>query len=378
MTKYHWNIEEIRRNLEEYNKIIRTIDIHDNLSYYAEQITQNIFMYNAILENYKLDKKNLNQISDDNFNLTEKELIEECFLEDYYGKNKEIDLHMAKLYEILSTYTINEPLPFDLVALNNDELVELADTIIKSTKYQKFINFYKANKNNIDLNIQKSIETAEYSGICFHDELKNKYYINVLRNNSILDIATIVHEFFHSTISYYISIYYPNIFSHKTPYLTELEGFFADFLTADYLKTTYKDSIIISDLFNVKFYSKRILLGLSTIENKDSEGKISVDNVNSNLKDNKINLNVNINDIIDALENPLFHSSMNCFSFLCANDLFALYKKDQEKAMDELLQLSKLTPNKLLRNIRCHNITFMDDNFSNLTTTCNKLLKKKN
>lgn len=50
MTKYRWNTEKIRHNLDEYNKIIRVTNTDDDFLYY-EQIAQNIFRYSTILEN---------------------------------------------------------------------------------------------------------------------------------------------------------------------------------------------------------------------------------------------------------------------------------------------------------------------------------------
>lgn len=379
MNKYKLDAHYLRRKLYEYEALYNKIDFN-NISDRDLEIIDIIENFSFLFNNYNLKKQyNYDDRKYDFNGMTDKEIFDATFFYNAETADNNIDNYMSMLYKTFQKFESDGLFPFALIKINNDELLELTGQIVKSVNHRDFISYYNEVQKRTKYHIQYyNNRYFSTTGLCMYDALDFKCYCFLVRENSILDVITSVHETFHSIIYYYLAKINHD-YAEKSCYLQEIEGFFADMI-ATYQLTSFPffQSPLRCDIYDILKYSKNMLIGKTAEENFDQKGNINIEMVNYDLlKKGITNPNVTRDDIYKSINTSYNDNSSDCFAFLCACDLFHLYQSDKEKAIYELLEISKLTPDHLLNNLRKHSITFMDDDFSNFRSLSNKLLQKK-
>ncbi len=125
--------------------------------------------------------------------------------------------------------------------INNQDLLELFDDFIHQIGCPSLYHKIDQERSHIELNIQKA-PNYDYSleGCCFVDSLFNDKYINISRSNTVQDIVTLCHEFFHG---FYTNLNFKDTYHNELYYFSELEGSFANLLVAEYYRQLGQEKI---------------------------------------------------------------------------------------------------------------------------------------
>ena len=171
------------------------------------------------------------------------------------------------------------------------------------------------------------------------------------------------------------------ITTNKTVY-TEVEGFFANLLFADMLQKqgiynpgeihsySKRDLQSILDNCNVTFIAKS---GMNLLK----DGKINFSQLETILREKNILTPVNENNFPAFIDNETFENDLDLsISYLVALDLYYQYKQDPEKALHNLLTIPSLDGEQIKKDLETIDVTFFDDNYSNLNRHCKMLLKR--
>ena len=214
-----------------------------------------------------------------------------------------------------------------------DEYIKIRDN--------KLPNIYLARGNIMDIN----------HGVTFFDHLSNESFAKINMTHTLCDPITIAHEIMH--------MIFFNFFNKLDYYyLMEIEGFFSDYLFADFLN---KRKITKHSAFQINYESFFNLTDSCKVVKKAN---------NYFNSDKKI-------QFIDYRNDPQTAVDYN-LSFLAALDLFFLYLEKPSLAFEELLSFSsksKDVTTNLFNNNRYPN--FYRDDFQNLRYTIKQMKKTK-
>lgn len=370
MSKYKWDLNELRLNkaLLEYthtqlSKDINCDDLLELISGYSDMIM--------------LAKKNKDFSS---FNDTYQDIdlarLIDYLIYSYNEKNiKYIDL-LLQTFLIINDTNFNCDIRNYNLAASNDELVNLCvDFFVKMTTptlASKFCGVL-GNKNIINISYSKNDSDSDYAGVTIFDRFLDKKYVQISRSNRLHDLSTLPHEMFHYLFNDSISGTTSNYNSY---YLTEVEGAMANILFSEYfVENAYDDNYFFKDYYKLAYVNQitDLVIRNGLIGSLDDKKKLKLNKLNKYLSYYDIDTFNTKEEIIPYLVMPEEVTIKYALSYLCAIDLYEMYKEDREKAF---YHLKNICFNKrcddIITLLRNNNITFMDDGYKNL----DKYLKK--
>ena len=237
--------------------------------------------------------------------------------------------------------------------MSSKSSLELVDDFFYSLNSKLLLDEYiKIRDNNLpNIYLVKSTLIEENHGLTIFDHLSNNSFSKINMSGTLCDPITIAHEIMH--------MIFFNLFKYEENYsLREVEGFFSDYIFADFLQ---KKQITKYSPLQINYESFYPLKESCKIVKKAN-----------NFFNNKNKL-----PFISYKEEPSFNVDYN-LSYLAALDLFFVYLEDSNYAIDELFQLVKKDKNviiNLFNNNKYNN--FYRDDFKNLRYTLEYAKKTK-
>lgn len=362
MATYNWDIEKIikRRNRVEYLAKI-----------YAEQLE----IYNDMIRNYDI-KLDYDELEEEYKNMVLK--FKETVLP--FVSKTQLDLVIGAM-KVVKVYDYQlRNFPTTPLKVSNDELVEITRELFKQIPSKQLYNDFleSVNPENMRLMFKyyKRVPTDAY-GLTFSNPEEKETYGLIARHNSLSDIITLAHEVGHMIIRKNEGHLFDE--TQRCIY-TETEGLFMDLIFSDLLKRNkfnVKDEFQTTDLTTHIEYIHDVFTINAIDKYTDIFGKTNFKELRRELRSNRITIPVNKRNldyfIIDEYTEFLNNSS----SYLIALDLYYLYKKDPERAIDYFYKIPSLTGENPYKDLEEIDATFHIDGYRNLNNQCKKLLKLK-
>lgn len=239
--------------------------------------------------------------------------------------------------------------------LSKDDLLSITHDFYKSLNKFFFGNFMKNFYRRKDHIVFKSHrEDSLYVGETITLPSLKESFIEILRQYTIDDALTTIHEYSHATS---VSINPHHLSSSKTLY-TEIDTIFMELIASDYLDNLMKSnnsSIIKASKLNEFSCSADTIC--SQIDLIEAE-KYTRNGFKSNKQLKQIALEkceLDPLEVEDLLNYPEIHSSIYLTSFMFALELYRLYKEDQEKALyylKKIILLDDLSEEQYYSNIK--------------------------
>ncbi len=371
MSKYQWDIKEIRDN---YKVLLELKEIPSN--------EDEKFLINESIENMEdlikhIHKQHSNCVSLVNdlykidINTLLKKTIDDAYenIVDTELDNKDIVTALIEpIDKIASNYNRRDVNNLKIIA-TNEEIIKISDNFFRRKVpryvYNDFKNILDSNKR---INIGYSKNGFDNSGFTISDKYLNEKFINITRENTLDDIAVLPHEVFHYIFGLRCKDFY--YYNNGNSYLTEIEGSLADYIFADYFKKIaveekyyfiedmkYKLNCAVTDL------AIRILL-LDSL-NKDTK-ELDHSKFLKLLNDNLITC-----ESIENLRENFRYNGKSILTYglshIVALDLYYIYLHDQDKCFYLLRNIIENLPYvETMKLLRDNEITFMDDGYVNL------------
>ena len=390
MARYHWNLNRIKEKIKIVEDAINATQKHPN-NIYAEYIIQNLTqfkdLYHFLLYYYNISKTSTSSYDSSFYNSPvgkAEKMIEESpkeklnsFLFNSHTISKSLINISTNGLNYTNGYSITEVNPSPLY-INNQDLLELFNDFILQMGSPSLFRKIDQEGPHIELNIQKE-PNYFYSmeGCCFEDSLFSEKYINICRSNTIQDMVTLCHEFFHGFHSN-LNLKYTE--RNELCYFSELEGSFANLLVAEYYRQLgqeenayYIDSIYLENYILRNF---ELNIGFLLAEQKR---KFTLESFNQKLRKRNIEITFTDKDeIFEYLTEPASLLLRYNLSYLASLDLFELYQKDREKAFVKLEQIKEMNYHQhLIRLFKEIGFTFMEKNCPSLQKQLKRLEKTK-
>ena len=216
-----------------------------------------------------------------------------------------------------------------------EDAYELLHEFFKSCGKEIF-HYYTILEKQRDTYLDFSNMGQNYKGFIIPFPILEKVYINVpLKDRTIKDsLETLTHEYGHAVISLMNKNRY---YSENSFY--EIESYFFELIGLDYFYNETKDSFYINDLYNLSHAETRNVHNILSRKSAAEEAMISEKNYDKikNICEKEIKENGT-----DFNKYPTYFSSdiRYSFSFLCAVELFELYKKDKDLAINTLINIA--------------------------------------
>ena len=328
MTKYQWDINKIRKLKQD---CINNTQLLNNKKLFNSQQE----FYDILIKFYMFDKLYTYM----EYNETDEPIDDEFFIPNIEALNiiEKLNQNINNLQDKQNPY-LNQR-----IFLNNNELIELVREFVNlipskelNASFDKFFNpknhFVNINYTKIPFGIHGITKTDYINKIC---------YSGILRENSLNDIITVFHEFFHMHIRNNES--YDFFETNKVIY-GEVEGCFANFL----INNLSNQLGIDKDLFLFSIYDEFNYI-------LESLNKLYIYKKILDLKKHKIYSN-----------NWIYEMTNDSISYLTALDLFYLYEKDPEKALYNLFNIPNLSGENIEKELIQNDISFFEDNCKNL------------
>ncbi|HIT22155.1 MAG TPA: hypothetical protein IAB56_04230 [Candidatus Scybalousia intestinigallinarum] len=390
MTRYHWDLNKIKGRIKIIEQTIEATQKHPN-NIYAEYIIQNLTqfkdLYHFLLHYYSISKTSASSYDPPFYNSTvgkAEKMIEESpkeklnsFLFNSHTISKSLINISTNGLNYTNGYSIAEVNPSPLY-INNQDLLELFNDFIHQMGSPSLFHKIDQEKTHIELNIQKA-PNYFYSmdGCCFDDYLFNEKYINIFRSNTIKDMVTLCHEFFHGFYSN-LNLKYTN--RNELCYFSELEGSFANLLVAEYYRQLGQEenAYYIDSTYLENYILRNFELNIGFLLAKQKR-KFTLERFNKKLQKKNIEITFTDRDeIFEYLTEPA--SLLLCYnlSYLASLDLFELYQKDREKAFVKLEKIKEMDYHQhLIRLSKENGFTFMEKDCPSLQKHLKKLEKSK-
>lgn len=373
--EYNWSIEKIRKHKQQIQYLLRTTEgltkedveiIKENLKHldYLEQIllpTNKKFTFPSVPK--YMDKTHF-------------------ILKSTYQEYQDIPLEIKKVIlktiqkfsNLDITYSDHELTNFNL---SNQELVELSYEFFKwlptkNKEYEKLFLRY-TNPNNhllhfMNHSISSSVNSEIIGSSSYFYFPVYRPYIAVTREYNNNDLCTLNHEIAHG-------IFY-RMDNNKTLnsyhfFLTELEGFFFDFLTIQFLKEKgilNKDIVQLEyDIFSTQYLNFiKFYLTDRAIKLFESYKKVSIIPIQKDIYKNDLPIIIDETDLIAALQENPKNNARYLLSYFTNLDLEEIYYFDPEYAFYLFEGIRNFKTNNIFQNLTEHGITFMEDNYKNL------------
>lgn len=390
MARYHWDLNRIKEKIKIVEEAIDAIQKRPNsryTEYVIENLTQIKNIHHFLLSYYNISKSS-DVFYDSPFYDSELGKAEEMVDEDPEEKLNDFlfNTHtISKSLITISTNGLNYTNGYSIVDIdtptlyiNNQDLLELFDDFIHQIGCPSLYHKIDQERSHIELNIQKA-PNYDYSleGCCFVDSLFNDKYINISRSNTIQDIVTLCHEFFHG---FYTNLNFKDTYHNELYYFSELEGSFANLLVAEYYRQLGQEKIAyyIDTSYLESYTLRNFELNIGFLLAKQ-KGKITLERFNKKLARKKIRETfTDIDEIFEYLTEPA--SLLLCYnlSYLASLDLFELYLQDREKAFVELEKIKGTNYRyHLIGLAKKYGLTFIEKDCPSLQKHLKRLEKSK-
>lgn len=358
MKKYKWNVFEIRKNISTLQSLLKD----DGYQFEKKLISDTILQYQNML---KIISNNFNDTLDFNNDMS----LHECMLE-YTAVLDDSCLPIIELvldsFELVKDIQSNCEVDY-IVNYDNNYLMEITNDFLDDTLPKKYLKIYNSYiKSNPDyLHIQKN--SLNSSGMLFIDSVLSNKYVMVNRNNTLWDLVTPSHEFFHLVFNDFSSYL---TFDNLMSFTTEIDGSLANLLFIDWIKKKLPKEASSLENDILIFYQMRVLsLMLLNIYFYSLNSKSIFNSSLFYEECKKINYHheIDIQTVKKLWNDEGAEDSITyTISDLAAIDIHNIYKKDPDYAFYLLSKIRSIRssddPIKVLRD---NNITFMDDNFYN-------------
>lgn len=367
MTKYHWNYQEIKENINNLQQMYHEeLDIERK-----ENIKDIIEIYNNMPS--LMFKTNNNYFNDDLCFDNIQSFLNNQLISYQYNDINIINILLQSYLPLIDVYK-NENCPIDTpIAATNEDLIAIANDFIHKMIPSNIKHEFIESLNKYD-NIHFSHNNIiDYGGMTLFDPFLNKKYICIVRENTLIDAITLPHELFHYVFCGY-DVFTTNQFN--TYYLSEIEGGFANILFGDYY---YQNATINNNFFNLNFlklYNDNVeaIVTNNALLDSISNNKIRMNKLNKYLNYFGLSTFQNSTEIADYLSTPLEILIKYALGYLVAIDLYTIYQKDPELSFYLLKNLKYIKKeNDIVNLLRNNHITFMDDGYENLKKYTKKI-----
>ena len=366
MAKYKWDYQELLDNCRSLEKLQ---EVEKNL--------ENKELMIKFLENYKqmlklIRLKNLNKSTsiNDKVILRNNDTSKSFGVTVHYYSEDLISLMEPVLDSYSVVKDIKRPRNISnfMIHLPNSKLIDFTSLFFKKSgsSYIRY-KYFDAFSNPNFLNISYSNKLDDARGFTLLDPFLRKKYVNLIRNNTLVDLAILPHEMFHYIINDYDSGIRCN---EICDLLSEIDGGFADILYSQfhekysiYNKEFFKNHTIYSFCYQIGVLAIRILITNSL----DEDGKINYNELNNRLKEHNIDIEINDDNYLLFLKDPDDYLMRYAIGFLVGLDIFYNYQEDKDEAINSLISIrNSKDSNDIIKLLRDNGVTFMDDGYKNL------------
>lgn len=373
MSKYRWDFKELNeyyKNLYKKNKNYKVLEQYKELLYINNPDKYSCDP-NLLLDIFTYDNTSNNSkkiIIDDNeyFNNAALSLIPF-----YNGNNpKYIDL-LSGCYEYLN-YENNLDNNYS-IALTDDDIIDITLAFYKKMFPTNIYNEVKeiVNKDKHILNIRYIKNRTDYENTTYFDKKNKTKRILITRHNDMQDLFTLSHELMH----YILNDYDYGKNKNSSIYLNEVEGYLASLLFSEYYQkynnTIFDNKNNDDDSNYFKIYHLDELGVFSRIFITKNELLLALNDKNK-VDEKKFKKEMDEYKISDyEIEEYLEYDNKKALTYglgiLIAMDLYNKALTDPELAINTLKNIKDYKNQKnLITHLRNNNITFMDDDYSNL------------
>ncbi len=388
MEKFEWDLGFLLKREKELEEKLKSTSNLTNkeLKLYQEVLST----YKELISNYNniIHYTRLTNCDDyDDYYYEDDETEDILSIEEFeneilsYANPNELNILLPSI-SVLSNYS-NKINPVDLEPyyFGNQDLVDYTISLLEKIPNQYIVQKFKelSNPKNKLLHIKHEYKIPlKYYGLTFVDTEKHIPYGIISRKNTIQDIITSGHELFHMVLREKEKPFF--VESGKTIY-TETEGYFANMLFCELLKQEGFSSFGLDfldsyDLFKNKYIIQDSFITISALSNFKKLESIDFDKLDNYLREYNINSPINEINFQGYLRTDFVVDLNYAFSYLVALDLFSLYKKDPEKAINNLLNIPTLLGENIEKELKSIDVTFHEDGYQNLNNQCQKLLTK--
>lgn len=363
--EYSWDINKIRNHKLQYKKASKEIcgltkdekvSIKENIAYFEEM--EAIYYHQDF---YSFPYKRVKYVDKNHF-------MPITTFRDYYTISRFIRhtlMDAAKCFKDMENTHVPVAIPEHI--FSNEELVEMSMDFFRllPKKYQQEFNFYtNPHRHLLQFNTHYSDDVKGLTFPFYYPTYRPYFLIN--KKGDIDDFCTLNHELAHG-------IFYQNsgtLLDSDSYFLFELEGYFFDFLSFQYLKNIYDEPVVHELEYRqlLSEYDDFISFYLISYATFLSREKIPIDlsRVQRRALCDDFSINLNENILLQTLAVEPLKIAKYGLSFLTSLDLENIYLEDPEYAFS-LFEKIRMNPSyELLDDLRKNNITFMDDGYQNL------------
>ncbi len=359
---YNWDIEK----LEKQKKIIQNcIRITKGLTKEEIQFLKSSIKQIKELEDILFNRYQLNQPRKIHYMDSHKLLPIKTYQDfqsiPYYIK--ETILKATRLFKDLDDTYDNIPLP--IFNVSNQDLVEMSydfySLLPDSSFLKDFIKYTDPKKHLLQF---KNAQMKDIFGGQTYIFYYPKYipYFLIYRRHDISDFLSLNHEISHA-IMYQHDTYTVDKKNHY--FLTELEGYFFDYLSIQYLKKFYSEEVI-----NQLEYDRitavledfaTIFIDDTAIQLFENNRKITLHSIKNRFQ--KWNLPFSINSVLlkETLWEDVRYHSCCILSLLTSLDLEMIYEKDPEYAFYLFEKIRNNKTDHIFQNLEKNGISFMGE-----------------
>ncbi len=362
MTTYNWNYNQLKVLKKEYLKLLfidRTLS-HDDKEGISVQINSINEMLNLLNSNYKTL-----------FSFSKYRSI----VDEYSSIPKQIRRLILNTIPTISGFKNFGGILLPKIKLSNSDLVSMCHDFFKWLPDKRYVTLFEkyTNPKNHLLKFYSSDLPAKTSLTypLYYPTYVPYFYIN--REHTIQDFCSLNHEIAHG-------IYYRQEKSFSPArihsYLLELEGYFFDFLSIEYLKekkivsATHIKELEFEEFINglylfLSFYVTYFAIQLY-VKKKDT----SIESMWKSVLKHDLSHLIKENYFDTFSEIDPVTLANYCFSYLISLDIENLYRADPEYAFSVFETIRNSNYSNPLEN---EHITFMEDNYQNLKKTIKKV-----
>ena len=363
--EYRWSVSLFDKHIEEYKKLHKQISIFNSSE--KNECEYRIYQLEN-MKNYLLDKNELESPSPTFIFYKDKNrFLPTKIYKSYLDIPKYITetlLSATLEFRNLKPYEDENILP--IIGLTDDEIVEMSYDFFKwlpNKKYLSLFEEYILKRKNL---LHFSYEDYSLAGetIPFRYPIYTPY-IHILKNNTINDFISLIHEMGHAIMLKNDDI---NSLISNHYYLMELEGFFFEYLARRYLKENFDNESIdllefidFENIYN-DFLDFFILdTGVSLVDHRKA---IDIQYIQEKILKEELPFDIDETILINSLQADPVVSIKYLFSFLTSLDLELEADSDIEKA---IYRLEKIRNNKdnVFQNLTDNHISFIgkDENY---------------
>lgn len=375
--EYNWDKEKLKTLKKEYL----------NLKRHTSGLTKEDKKFIQTKLNYIQEMEEILSPSKFNFSFShnpkyadQTEFLPKSTLKEYQKIPSFIRKWILNAMQVLSQYeNIPSKQTLPNFKLTDKELVELSNDFFRWLPHKSYAQIASKymDKNEKLLRIQKNTYKDYYGQTFpFSYPLYTPYFL-IDRQNTINDFCSLNHEIAHG-IFYGSDTNISTTNNHQ--YLLELEGYFFDYLSLEFLKEKKivsseiaqklfcNEFIDLQDEILLTFYFQYLSIALYQKQNK-----IEIEEVNRKLLEQHMPYEINEGSLLVYLRKDSIELARYALCALTSMDLEKMFTQDRELAFSNFEKIRYNKTNDIEKNLREHGITFMDDKYNNLQEKMQKL-----